>query len=59
MGNNAEKRRQPVSTDQDLRNQQWSVEPSAEKFIYFDSYCGNLMPNPGLPRRGRDGDRVR
>ena len=38
MGDNAEKRYQPVSPDQDIWNQQWSVEQAAEEFIYFDAY---------------------
>ena len=33
MGDNAEKRHQPVSPDQDIWNQQWSVEQAAEEFI--------------------------
>lgn len=59
MGNNAEKRHQPVPPDQDIWNQQWSVEQAAEEFIYFDAYRGDFMQNSGLPRGGRDGDRVR
>ena len=31
MGDNAEKRHQPVSPDQDIWNQQWSVEQAAEE----------------------------
>ena len=45
--------------DQDIWNQQWSVEQAAEEFIYFDAYRGDFMQNSGLPRGGRDGDRVR
>ena len=59
MGDNAEKRHQPVSPDQDIWNQQWSVEQAAEEFIYFDAYRGDFMQNSGLPRGGCDGDRVR
>ena len=33
MGDNAEKRDQPVPPDQDIRDQQRSVEQTAEKFI--------------------------
>lgn len=45
--------------DQDIWNQQWSVEQAAEEFIYFDAYRGDFMQNSGLPRGGCDGDRVR
>ena len=48
MGDNAEKRHQPVSPDQDIWNQQWSVEQAAEEFIYFDAYRGDFMQNSGL-----------
>ena len=50
---------QSVSPDQDIWNQQWSVEQAAEEFIYFDAYRGDFMQNSGLPRGGCDGDRVR
>ena len=50
MGDNAEKRGQPVPPDQDIRDQQRSVEQTAEKFIDFNSYRRNLVQDPGLPR---------
>ena len=43
MGDNAEKRDQPVPPDQDIRDQQRSVEQTAEKFIYFNSYRRNFV----------------
>ena len=54
MGDNAEKRHQPVSPDQDIWNQQWSVEQAAEEFIYFDAYRGDFMQNSGLPREEKE-----
>ena len=50
MGDNVEKRGQPVPPDQDIRDQQRSVEQTAEKFIYFNSYRRNFVQDPGLPR---------
>ena len=41
---------QPVPPDQDIRDQQRSVEQTAEKFIYFNSYRRNFVQDPGLPR---------
>ena len=58
-GDNAEKRHQPVSPDQDIWNQQWSVEQAAEELYISTHTVETLCRILDCRVEGCDGDRVR